>query len=283
VGSSRSSFRSSGAVRSPDGGRAGPPVHRRHGDIRVVLTKRPETMPTHAGHLAFPGGRPDPGDDGPVSTALREAHEEVGIEPSRWRCSGSCRSVDTVSVLVMVVPVVGRLAAEPLLVPSPREVDRILLPRVRTSPTTATGDGRIGGAARSGSTRSKARPVGSHGLDDAHDARPPHLIVAARRLRTRWNGIVIRRGGPPFDDDGRRRPETARPEGLLRRSRQGESHHRPTTSPSIRRLPRRLDDVLGGRRSSPTTTSWSITRSRAAPAPWRRFRPPSPAPAPDSR
>ena len=36
------------------------------GSVRVVLTKRPDTMPTHAGHIAFPGGRPDPGDAGPV-------------------------------------------------------------------------------------------------------------------------------------------------------------------------------------------------------------------------
>lgn len=101
-----------------------------HGDIRVVLTKRPDTMPTHAGHLAFPGGRPDPGDDGPVSTALREAHEEVGIEPASVEVLGYLPTVDTVSFALMVVPVVGRLASEPTLVPSPREVDRILLPRI---------------------------------------------------------------------------------------------------------------------------------------------------------
>ncbi|HVR33475.1 MAG TPA: CoA pyrophosphatase [Acidimicrobiia bacterium] len=101
-----------------------------HGDIRVVLTKRPDTMPTHAGHLAFPGGRPDPGDDGPVSTALREAHEEVGIEPESVEVLGFLPAVDTISFSLMVIPVVGRLASEPVLVPSPREVDRILLPRL---------------------------------------------------------------------------------------------------------------------------------------------------------
>ncbi len=100
------------------------------GDVRVVLTKRPETMPTHAGHLAFPGGRPDPGDDGPVSTALREAHEEVGIEPSAVEVLGFLPAVDTVSFSLMVVPVVGRLVTEPVLVASPREVDKILLPRL---------------------------------------------------------------------------------------------------------------------------------------------------------
>ena len=53
------------------------------GEVRVVLTKRPDTMPTHAGHISFPGGRVHPDDAGPVETALREAHEEVGIEPER--------------------------------------------------------------------------------------------------------------------------------------------------------------------------------------------------------
>lgn len=101
-----------------------------HGDIRLVLTKRPETMPTHAGHLAFPGGRPDPGDNGPVSTALREAHEEVGIEPASVEVLGFLPKVDTVSYSLMVVPVVGRLATVPDLVPSPREVAKVLLPRV---------------------------------------------------------------------------------------------------------------------------------------------------------
>jgi 8-oxo-dGTP pyrophosphatase MutT (NUDIX family) len=101
------------------------------GDLRLVLTKRPMTMPTHAGHLAFPGGRPHPGDDGPVATALREAHEEVGIEPATVEVLGFLPEIHTVEFTLLVVPVVGRLpAGDPHLVPSPREVDRILTPRV---------------------------------------------------------------------------------------------------------------------------------------------------------
>lgn len=101
-----------------------------HGDIRVVLTKRPDTMPTHAGHLAFPGGRPNPGDDGPVATALRETFEEVGIPPETVDVLGFLTPVDSVQFSLLVVPVVGRLHGIPELVPSPREVDRILLPRL---------------------------------------------------------------------------------------------------------------------------------------------------------
>ncbi|MDX1469773.1 MAG: CoA pyrophosphatase [Acidimicrobiia bacterium] len=98
------------------------------GDVRVVLTKRPDTMPTHAGHVAFPGGRPDPGDDGPVATALREAHEEVGIEPGKVEVLGFLPPIDTVEFSLLVVPVVGRVETPFDLVPSEREVARVYTP-----------------------------------------------------------------------------------------------------------------------------------------------------------
>jgi 8-oxo-dGTP pyrophosphatase MutT (NUDIX family) len=100
------------------------------GQIRVVLTKRPDTMPTHAGHIAFPGGRPHATDRGPVDTALREAHEEVGIEPDRVEVLGFLPAIDTVEFTLLVVPVVGRVETPLLLVPSEREVERIHTPRL---------------------------------------------------------------------------------------------------------------------------------------------------------
>ena len=51
----------------------------------VILTLRPETMRKHPGQVSFPGGRIDPGDDGPVAAALREAEEEIGLPPPRSR------------------------------------------------------------------------------------------------------------------------------------------------------------------------------------------------------
>jgi 8-oxo-dGTP pyrophosphatase MutT (NUDIX family) len=98
------------------------------GEIRVVLTKRPDTMPTHAGHISFPGGRPHPGDNGPVGTALREAHEEVGIEAAQVTILGYLDSIDTVESTLMVVPVVARVSTPLDLVPSPREVAKIYTP-----------------------------------------------------------------------------------------------------------------------------------------------------------
>lgn len=100
------------------------------GEIRVVLTKRPDTMPTHAGHISFPGGRPHPEDDGPVGTALREAQEEVGIDPAQVEVLGFLEPIDTVEFTLMVIPVVARLTPPVQLVPSEREVARIHLPRL---------------------------------------------------------------------------------------------------------------------------------------------------------
>lgn len=97
-------------------------------DVRVVLTKRPLTMPTHAGHIAFPGGRADPGDADEVATALREAHEEMGIEPNSVEVIGFLPSIHTVQFALWVVPVVGLLGPDPVLIPSEREVARVLLP-----------------------------------------------------------------------------------------------------------------------------------------------------------
>lgn len=100
------------------------------GEVRVVLTKRPDTMPTHAGHIAFPGGRPDPEDDGPVGTALREAREEVGIDEHQVEVLGFLPTQDTVEFSLLVIPVVGRISTPLGLVPSEREVVRIYTPRL---------------------------------------------------------------------------------------------------------------------------------------------------------
>ncbi|MBD0321808.1 MAG: CoA pyrophosphatase [Aldersonia sp.] len=50
-------------------------------DADVLLTQRASTLRQHSGQVAFPGGGADPGDDGPVATALREAQEETGLDP----------------------------------------------------------------------------------------------------------------------------------------------------------------------------------------------------------
>lgn len=53
-----------------------------HPDVDVLLTQRADSLRTHAGQVAFPGGRMDPEDEDVVATALREAEEETGLDPA---------------------------------------------------------------------------------------------------------------------------------------------------------------------------------------------------------
>lgn len=52
------------------------------GDLRVILTKRSSAMSSHSGEVALPGGKCEVGDESDAATALREAKEEIGLEPS---------------------------------------------------------------------------------------------------------------------------------------------------------------------------------------------------------
>jgi len=87
----------------------------------VLLTLRPETMRKHAGQVSFPGGRIDPGDDGPIAAALREADEEIGLPPSAVEVIGVADIYRTITGFE-VTPVVGIVPPDLPLVPHPGEV-----------------------------------------------------------------------------------------------------------------------------------------------------------------
>lgn len=97
----------------------------------VLLTRRSELMRHHRGEISFPGGRMDPGET-PLQTALREAHEEVGLEPDIVRPLGELDHLNTIVSRSYIVPIVATVAVRVELVPASPEVDRVLWVPVRT-------------------------------------------------------------------------------------------------------------------------------------------------------
>jgi 8-oxo-dGTP pyrophosphatase MutT (NUDIX family) len=96
------------------------------GRLHVVLTRRRNDMRRHAGEISFPGGRSDPEDATPTATALREAHEEVGLPPENVEILGALSPVGTFVTGYAVYPVVGWVAHPGEWQLSPREVDAVL-------------------------------------------------------------------------------------------------------------------------------------------------------------
>lgn len=93
--------------------------------VRLLLTRRTDTVRSHKGQVAFPGGFVEPTDADVVQAALREAHEEVALPPDRVEVLGLLDEFPTVTDTVAVTPVVGRVTELPPLVAQPDEVARI--------------------------------------------------------------------------------------------------------------------------------------------------------------
>jgi 8-oxo-dGTP pyrophosphatase MutT (NUDIX family) len=87
----------------------------------VILTERPVTMRKHPGQISFPGGRIDPGDDGPVAAALREAEEEIALPRDAVELVGMADVYRTITGFE-VTPVVGVVPPDLPLEPRPGEV-----------------------------------------------------------------------------------------------------------------------------------------------------------------
>ena len=97
------------------------------GEARLVFTKRPDTMPYHRGEIVFPGGKVDPAlDPIPRDAALREAREEVGLDPALVDVVAELDHISTFAGAFTIVPFVGLVdTGRPALAAHPREVVRV--------------------------------------------------------------------------------------------------------------------------------------------------------------
>jgi 8-oxo-dGTP pyrophosphatase MutT (NUDIX family) len=100
------------------------PLITRETGLSVLLTRRSADMPTHSGQIAFPGGRRQAEDADAIATALREAREEVGLDPAHVRVLGASDPYETVTQF-RVTPIVALVSHQADFVADPREVDAI--------------------------------------------------------------------------------------------------------------------------------------------------------------
>lgn len=96
----------------------------RGGGTQVILTRRTEGLAHHPGQVALPGGRQDPDDADLTQTALREAHEEIGLIPGHARPLGYIDPLPTVTGF-LVLPVVARVSPLHVSHPEPGEVAEV--------------------------------------------------------------------------------------------------------------------------------------------------------------
>jgi len=102
------------------------PLYEHEGALHAVFTRRHSDLRSHAGEISFPGGRRDQADADLLSTALREAEEEIGLPPAAVSVLGALCPTPTVATNFGVYPFVGLIEAGREWTLSPREVDEVL-------------------------------------------------------------------------------------------------------------------------------------------------------------
>lgn len=98
------------------------PLFKNATDYHLVFTKRTETLKHHKGQVSFPGGSFEHADGDLLTTALRESHEELGIQPEHVNILGRLDDLSTFSTNFTISPFVGLIPYPYLFHPDPIEV-----------------------------------------------------------------------------------------------------------------------------------------------------------------
>lgn len=101
------------------------PLFERDSELHVIYIRRSDHVASHRGQVAFPGGRVDALDATLLDAALREAREEVGIEPATVDVLGGLPTMHTTNSGTIVAPFVGVIQSSAPLKPDPSEVAEI--------------------------------------------------------------------------------------------------------------------------------------------------------------
>jgi len=102
-----------------------------NGDVSLVLILRPMYDGVHSGQIALPGGRFESSDGDLLNTALREAREEIGIDPGKVRIIGHLTELYIPPSNYLVAPFIGFVPDEPSFIPDLQEVEEIIVIRLR--------------------------------------------------------------------------------------------------------------------------------------------------------
>ncbi|MGI8572749.1 MAG: NUDIX hydrolase [Solirubrobacteraceae bacterium] len=123
-------LRPEGAMSIPVAGRTQAavliPLYLERSELHVVLTERRHDLRRHAGEISFPGGRYEQGERDLVATALREAHEEIGLPAAGVEIIGALTPTPTIATGYAVYPFVGVIEPGMRWTLQPREVEKVI-------------------------------------------------------------------------------------------------------------------------------------------------------------
>ena len=104
-------------------------LYEEDGQIKFPLIKRPDYPGAHGGQISLPGGKKEPGEDS-IQTALREAHEEIGVASGGIRILGRLSEFHVIPSNFMITPVVASINGTPAFIPDSYEVERIITGKI---------------------------------------------------------------------------------------------------------------------------------------------------------